>query len=100
MIQEAFSVVSYKTIHLATPLSINWLTKTRHLLVLIQEQITIEQLDEECEQLETLMEELLEVAAKLSDKYRLEKDIKGNEKLSLEIEQRVFRCAKLYTEST
>ena len=63
-------------------------TKTRQrLLVLIQEQITVEKLDEECEQLEMLMEELLEVTARLSTKYRLEKDIKCNEKLSSEIEQ-------------
>ena len=44
-------------------------------------------LDEECEQLEMFMEELLEVTARLLTKYRLEKDIKSNEKLSSEIEQ-------------
>ena len=64
-------------------------TKTRrHLLVLIQqEQITVENLDEECEQLEMLMEELLEVTERLSAKYRLKKDIKSNDKLISEIEQ-------------
>ena len=64
-------------------------TKTRrHLLVSIQqEQITVENLDEECEQLEMLMEELLEVTERLSAKYKLKKDIKSNDKLSSEIEQ-------------
>ena len=60
----------------------------RHSLVSIQqEQITVENLDEECEQLEMLMEELLEVTERLSAKYKLKKDIKSNDKLSSEIEQ-------------
>ena len=59
----------------------------RRLLVLIQENTTIERIDEECEQLEMFMEELLEVTDRLSAKYRLEKDIKSNDKLSSEIEQ-------------
>ena len=59
----------------------------RRLLVLIQENITVEKIDEECEQLEMLMEELLEVTGRLSAKYKLEKDSKSNDKLSSEIEQ-------------
>ena len=59
----------------------------RRLLVLIQENTTIERIDEECEQLEMFMEELLKVTDRLSAKYRLEKDIKSNDKLSSEIEQ-------------
>ena len=63
-------------------------TKARRcLLILIQEKITIVRIDEECEQLEMFMEELLEVTDRLSAKYRLEKDIKSNDKLSSEIEQ-------------
>ena len=38
----------------------------RHLLVLLQENITVEKIDEECEQLEMLMEDLLEVTNRLS----------------------------------
>ena len=38
-----------------------------HLLLLIQENITVEKIDEECEQLEMLnMEELLKVTGRLS----------------------------------
>ena len=59
----------------------------RHLLVVIQEEITIEEIDEECEQLNVLIEEALELMLRLSTKYKLERDIKSNEKLSLEIEQ-------------
>ena len=59
----------------------------RRLLVLLQEQVTVEQVDGECEQLEMLMEELLEVTNRLSAKYKVEKDIKSNERLSSEIEQ-------------
>ena len=59
----------------------------RRLLVLIQENTTIERIDEECEQLEMFMKELLEVTDRLSAKYRLEKDIKSNDKLSSEIEK-------------
>ena len=51
-------------------------TKARmHLLVLLQENITIERLDEECEQLEMLMEELFSVTDRLSAKYKLEKEM-------------------------
>ena len=50
-------------------------------MALIQENTTIERIDEECEQLEMFMEELLEVIDRLSAKYRLEKDIKSNDKL-------------------
>ena len=59
----------------------------RRLLVLIQENTTIERIDEECEQLEMFMEELLEVTDRLSAKYRLEKYIKRNDKFSSEIEK-------------
>ena len=59
----------------------------RHLLVLLQENNTVEKIDEESEQLEMLMEDLLEVTNRLSAKYKDEKDIKSNDKLSLEIEQ-------------
>ena len=59
----------------------------RHLLVVIQEEITIEEIDKECEQLNVLIEEALEPMLRLSTKYQLERDIKSNEKLSLEIER-------------
>ena len=51
-------------------------TKARRcLLVLIQENTTIEKIDEECEQLEVLMEVLLEFTGRLSAKHKLEKII-------------------------
>ena len=78
-------------------------TKARRcLLVLLQEHITVEQTDRESEQLEMLMEELLEVTNRLSAKYKEEKDIKSNDKLSSEIGQieiEFYRCAKSCTES-
>ena len=63
-------------------------TKARRcLLVLIQENINVEKIDEECKQLKMLMEELSEVTGRLSAKYKLEKYSKSNDKLSSEIEQ-------------
>ena len=44
----------------------------RHLLVVIQEEITIDEIDEEREQLNVLIKEALEVMAKLSTKYKPE----------------------------
>ena len=55
--------------------------------MLTQDNITVEKIDEECEKLEMLTEELLEVTDRLSVKYKLEKDSKSNDKLSSEIEQ-------------
>ena len=63
-------------------------TKARkRLLVLLQEHITVEQTDGECEQLDKLMKELLEVTNRLLAKYKVEKDVRSNDKLSSEIEQ-------------
>ena len=54
----------------------------RHLLVLIQDNIILGKIDEECELLEMLMEEQLEVTGRLLAKYKLEKDSKSTDKLS------------------
>ena len=55
--------------------------------MLLQEHITVEKIDEECEQLEMLIENLLEVINRLSTKYKEEKDIKSNDQLSSEIKK-------------
>ena len=49
-------------------------TKAKMHLLLIQENITVEKIDEECEQLELNMEELLKVTGRLLAKHKLEKD--------------------------
>ena len=52
------------------------------MLVLIQDNIILGKIDEECELLEMLREEQLEVTGRLLANYKLEKDSKSTDKLS------------------
>jgi len=62
-------------------------TRRRLLVLLQQADVTVEQIDDVSEQLNMSMEETMEAMARLSTKYKIEKDSKNNEKLSSEIEQ-------------
>ena len=60
----------------------------RSLLVMLQQtDVTIDQIDEASEALNTIMEEAMNVMVRLSDRYKAQKDSKNCEKLSSEIEQ-------------
>ena len=60
----------------------------RSLLVMLQQTgVTIDQIDEASDALNTVMEEAMNVMVRLSDRYKALKDCKNCEKLSSEIEK-------------